>query len=68
VVGAIPVATAAAEPDDEPPGVLSGSKGLVVGPGWVPPNSAVAVLPKTTAPARRRAQTAALSFFGKLPV
>ena len=60
-------ATAAAEPEDEPPGVRSGSKGLVVGPGWAPPSSAVTVLPRMTAPARRSAHTAALSRFGKLP-
>src|SRR5437867_1357869 len=59
-------ATAAAEPEDEPPGVRVGSQGFVVGPGWEPPSSVVTVLPSTTAPACRNAQTAALSRFGKL--
>ena len=31
--GTMRAATAAAEPEDEPPGVRAGSKGLVVGPG-----------------------------------
>ena len=62
-----PAATAAAEPDDEPPGVRAGSKGLVVAPGCEPPSSAVTVLARITAPAWRSAQTAALSRLGKLP-
>ena len=65
--GTMPAATAAAEPEDEPPGVRDGSNGLVVGPGCEPPSSAVTVLPSTTAPAWRRAQTAALSRLGKFP-
>ena len=65
--GTMRAATAAAEPEDEPPGVRAGSNGLVVGPGCEPPSSAVTVLPKTTAPACRSAHTAALSRFGKLP-
>ncbi len=32
--GTMPAATAAAEPDDEPPGVRSRSRGLRVLPGW----------------------------------
>ena len=60
--------TAAAEPEDEPPGVRRGSKGLVVGPGCAMPNSAVTVLPIITAPASRKARTMMLSRFGKLPV
>ena len=59
--------TAAAEPDDEPPGVRSGSNGLVVGPGCEPPSSAVTVLARITAPAWRSAQTPALSRLGKFP-
>src|SRR5690348_11371822 len=59
--------TAAAEPDDEPPGVRFGSNGLVVAPGWEPPSSAATVLARITAPAWRSAQTAALSRLGKLP-
>ena len=58
--------TAAAEPDEEPPGVRVGSNGLVVGPGCEPPSSAVTALASTTAPAWRSAQTAALSRLGKL--
>ena len=65
--GIIRAPTAAAEPEEEPPGVRDGSNGLVVGPGWEPPISAVTVLPKITAPAWRNAQTAALSRLGKLP-
>src|SRR3569833_3033938 len=37
--GTRPAATAAAEPDDEPPGVCSGFQGLTVGPGWRQANS-----------------------------
>src|SRR5213078_30982 len=59
--GIMRAATAAAEPEDEPPALRAGSKGLVVAGGWAPPNSAVAVLPRTTAPACRNAHTAALS-------
>ena len=59
--------TAAAEPDDEPPGVRLGSNGLVVGPGCEPPSSAVTVLARITAPAWRSAQTPALSRLGKFP-
>src|SRR5436190_12488295 len=59
--------TEAAEPDDEPPGVREGSNGLVVGPGWEPPSSAVTVLARITAPAWRSAHTPALSRLGKLP-
>ena len=65
--GIMRAATAAADPEDEPPGVRDASKGLVVGPGWVPPSSAVTSLPNTTAPASRSAHTAALSRLGKLP-
>ena len=65
--GTMRAATAAAEPDEEPPGVRDGSKGFVVGPGCVPPSSEVTVLPRMTAPAWRSAQTAALSRFGKFP-
>src|SRR5215831_4633281 len=54
--------TAAAEPEDEPPGVRFGSNGLVVGP-----SSAVTVLARINAPAWRSAHTAALSRLGKLP-
>ena len=66
--GIIRAPTAAAEPEEEPPGVRDGSKGLVVGPGCAPPISAVTSLPKITAPAPRSAQTAALSRLGKFPL
>ena len=49
--GTMRAATAAAEPDDDPPGVRAGSNGWVVGPGWVPPSSAVTLLARITAPA-----------------
>src|SRR5438045_9532592 len=44
-------ATAAADPDDDPPGVRVGSCGLRVGPGSVKAYSVVTVLPTITAPA-----------------
>src|SRR5262249_60555590 len=59
--------TAAAEPEDDPPALRAGSKGLVVAGGWDPPSSAVVVLPTMTAPASRSAPTAALSRLGKFP-
>src|SRR5262245_19461480 len=65
--GTIRAAIAAAEPEDEPPAVRAGSNGFVVAGGCDPPSSAVAVLPRTIAPAWRSAHTAALSRFGKLP-
>ena len=65
--GTMPAPTAAAEPEEEPPGVRAGSNGLVVGPGCEPPSSAVTVLARMIAPASRSAQTAALSRLGKLP-
>ena len=42
-----PAATAAAEPDDEPPGVCAPFHGLRVLPGCMNANSVVTVLPKT---------------------
>src|SRR5262249_48983669 len=65
--GTMRAATAAAEPDDDPPAVRAGSNGFVVAGGCEPPSSAVAVLPRMIAPAWRSAHTAALSRFGKLP-
>ncbi len=44
-------ATAAADPDDEPPGVRAGSCGLRVSPGPKKANSVVTVLPRMIAPA-----------------
>src|SRR5215831_17001990 len=51
--GTMPAATAAAEPDEDPPGVRSGSCGLRVAFGWKYANSVVTVLPMITAPAAR---------------
>src|SRR5439155_24841135 len=57
----IPAATAAPEPPLEPPGVRWRFHGLRVGGGSRYPNSAIRVLPRTTAPAVRRRSTAAAS-------
>src|SRR5512144_2122907 len=42
-----PAATAAADPDDEPPGVCAAFHGFLVLPGCMNANSVVTVLPKT---------------------
>src|ERR1700683_2381665 len=55
--GPIPAATAAAEPDDEPPGVCMGFHGLTVGPGCRQANSVDTVLPKIVAPRWRSRST-----------
>ncbi len=52
-IGTMPAATAAAEPEDEPPGVCARSSGLRVGEPSRDANSAVTVLPTTSPPARR---------------
>ena len=65
--GAMPAATAAAEPLDEPPGVRAGSCGLRVLPGVKQANSVVTVLPSTTAPAARSRATIAASWSGRRP-
>src|SRR5579875_1102691 len=57
----MPLAVAAAEPEDEPPGVRRISQGLRVGPGGAVANSVVTVLPRITAPASRSAVTEAAS-------
>ena len=57
----MPEATDAAEPLEEPPGVRSVSHGLRVPLGWEAANSVVTVLPRMTAPASRKAATAAES-------
>ena len=44
--GTWPAATAAADPEEEPPGVCLGFQGLRVSAGCMYANSAVAVLPK----------------------
>src|SRR3954447_365019 len=66
--GAMPLATAAAEPPDEPAGLSAGSHGLRVAPNssltvFAPAaNSGVLVLPRMMAPAlRSRATTSASS-------
>src|SRR5215208_3077366 len=63
--GAIPHATAAAEPLDDPPGVRAASNGLRVGPECPIANSVVTVLPTITAPPWRSAITHAASAFGR---
>ena len=58
--GTRPAATAAAEPDEEPPGVCAEFHGLTVGPGWRQANSVETVLPKIVAPRwRSRSMTQA---------
>src|SRR5215470_4765310 len=56
-----PAATAAAEPLLDPPGVRARSQGLRVPRGSVAANSVVTVFPRMTAPASRKAATAAAS-------
>src|SRR6516225_4495868 len=63
--GTIQSATAAPDPDDDPPGVCSGLRGLHVGPGWKVANSVVTVLPRTTAPAARARATLEASAIGR---
>src|SRR3954453_14952780 len=57
----IPLATAAADPLLEPPGVRVRSQGFRVPRGSVDANSVVTVLPTITAPASRKAETLAAS-------
>ncbi len=57
-------ATAAAEPDDEPPGVCAGLCGFLVGPGKRLANSVVTVLPSRIAPSPRASATVAASASG----
>ena len=68
--GTMPLATAAAEPLDEPPGVRGASgaaRGLRVTPGLNVANSVVTVLPMTTPPASRTLATTAASTAGRWP-
>ena len=60
-------ATAAAEPDDEPPGVCAGLRGLRVLPGPKNASSVVTVLPRMTAPAALSCATTAASAVGRRP-
>jgi citrate lyase subunit beta/citryl-CoA lyase len=64
---AMPVASAAADPMDDPPGVCVARCGLVVGPGVTSASSAVTVLPRHRAPASRSSATAAASARGRNP-
>ena len=59
--GTMKSATAAADPDDEPPGVCLMLCGLAVRPGVTAANSGVTVLPRMIAPARRNIATHAAS-------
>jgi len=59
-------ATAAAEPDDDPPGVWATFQGLRVGAGSKYANSVVCTLPSTIAPAARRRATAVASSTGRI--
>ena len=65
--GSMPAATAAAEPDEEPPGVCPGLRGLRVLPGRKWANSVVTVLPATMPPARRIMATSVASPVGRWP-
>ena len=48
--GTWPAATAAADPDEDPPGVCAGLTGLRVAAGCLKASSVVTVLPMITAP------------------
>ena len=68
--GSMSVASATAEPPDDPPGLSRGSNGLPVAPHTglrllaPAPNSGTLVLPTTTAPAARTRATMTLSQLG----
>src|SRR5262249_56971688 len=64
--GTMKSAAGAADPLEEAPGVCAGLCGLVVGPGNMPANSAVTVLPRMTAPAARATATQAASQAARL--
>ncbi len=64
--GTMRAATAAAEPDDEPPGVWAGFHGLRAGDGSRNANCVVWVLPRMTAPAARSRATAPQSRVGRV--
>ena len=65
--GIMPAAIAAAEPDDDPPGVCAGSCGLTVFVGFRKANSVVVVLPMTCAPRERAIATTDASARGWKP-
>jgi hypothetical protein len=64
--GTKPVATAAAEPLEEPPGVCAGFQGLRVLPGVRKANSVVTVLPITRPPRASRRRTTQAEWLGML--
>ena len=64
VKGTMRAATAAADPDDDPPGVRETFQGLTVGAGSAYANSVVWSLPRTTAPAARSRATLTASTSG----
>src|SRR5262245_57990355 len=64
-IGTMPAATAAAEPDEEPPGVWARLTGLRVRAGCMCANGVETVLPMTTPPARRVIDTTAASLAGR---
>src|SRR5262245_55756910 len=65
--GIMPAATAAADPEDEPPGVWVGLRGLRVFPGSRKANGVETVLPIRIPPARRTIETIAASLAGRWP-
>src|SRR5687768_17599754 len=65
-IGTKPAATAAADPDDEPPGVWAGFQGLRVLPGARKANSVVTVLPMTRPPRASRRRTTQAEVVGTL--
>src|ERR1700733_350202 len=66
--GIMPAATAAAEPDDDPPGVWPRLRGLSVGVGSFAAKAVVVVLPTTVAPASLSSITTGASARGWLPL
>ena len=67
VTGTIKSATAAAEPEEETPGLREKSRGFFTPTGTGLANSVVVALPRITAPARRNAATQAESRAGRCP-
>ena len=66
-IGTMAAATAAAEPDDEPPGVCADCAGCASPTAPADAISVVTVLPMTMPPARRVSATAAASARGRSP-
>ena len=67
VTGTMQSATAAAEPDEETPGLREKSRGFFTPTGTGLANSVVVALPRITAPAFLRAATQAESRAGRWP-